>query len=148
MRRAAGFLIAIAVIDQAVHFFVGKSSGIWLLPGGNALIRPVWNAGGIFSWPIPLWVLISGSFCVGMLLLWMLWKRRARHHQLFQWSMLVLLYGGAANLVDRILHGAVLDYIDLPGPFPIFNIPDVLVFCGAIGIVWDMWRTRRIDNRS
>jgi len=43
-----------------------------------------------------------------------------------------VLAGGAGNLVDRLLHGYVVDYLELLFMrFAIFNFADVLITCGV-----------------
>lgn len=43
----------------------------------------------------------------------------------------LILVGGICNIIDRIVYGAVIDYIDLKF-FPVFNLADVYI---SIGIV-------------
>ncbi len=47
----------------------------------------------------------------------------------------LILAGGYANLVDRLLHTGVIDFIRIsygPWVFPIFNIADVAISVGAL----------------
>jgi signal peptidase II len=47
--------------------------------------------------------------------------------------------GGLGNLIDRVLHGAVVDFVSLGiGPLRtgIFNLADVAITVGMIGILW------------
>lgn len=48
----------------------------------------------------------------------------------------LVLAGGTSNLIDRITRGYVVDYIDINNliSFPIFNLADILVCIGVIGI--------------
>ncbi|MFN3607123.1 MAG: signal peptidase II, partial [Cypionkella sp.] len=52
-----------------------------------------------------------------------------------------LLLGGAmGNVVDRVLYGAVADFINMSccgisNPFS-FNVADISIFAGAIGLVF------------
>ena len=52
-----------------------------------------------------------------------------------------LLVGGAlANVLDRLLYGFVLDFLNMSccgidNPF-VFNLADVFIFAGAIGLVF------------
>ena len=47
---------------------------------------------------------------------------------------LLILAGGAGNLIDRILYGKVVDYLEfLFIDFPIFNFADILV-CIGVGL--------------
>jgi signal peptidase II len=51
------------------------------------------------------------------------------------WLSVGLLAGGAlGNLADRVRAGAVTDFIDLP-LWPAFNLADVAITLGAVGLV-------------
>lgn len=53
----------------------------------------------------------------------------------WMWVAVGLLAGGAVgNLVDRVRHGHVTDFIDLP-PWPPFNLADVAITFGVILLV-------------
>ncbi len=47
-----------------------------------------------------------------------------------------IIAGGAANLIDRVFRGFVIDYIEpLFIRFAVFNFADILVTCGAIILI-------------
>ena len=47
-----------------------------------------------------------------------------------------IIAGGAANLIDRVFRGFVIDYIEpLFIRFAVFNFADILVTCGAIVLI-------------
>lgn len=47
-----------------------------------------------------------------------------------------IIAGGAANLIDRVFKGYVIDYIEpLFVKFAVFNFADILVTCGAIILI-------------
>lgn len=51
----------------------------------------------------------------------------------FYLSVALILAGGAGNLVDRILYGYVIDFLDFRLiHFPIFNVADICVVSGVI----------------
>jgi signal peptidase II len=55
-------------------------------------------------------------------------------------NMLALVVGGAAgNILDRILYGGVIDFINV-GFWPVFNIADAAITLGVIGLIWDEFR--------
>lgn len=50
-----------------------------------------------------------------------------------------ILSGAISNIIDRILRGGVIDFIELhAGNFtwPIFNIADMCIVCGAALLLW------------
>lgn len=56
------------------------------------------------------------------------------------WIAVGLLLGGAAgNLIDRIAHEAVTDFIKLP-MWPSFNLADIAITCGVILLAWSFLR--------
>ncbi|MBR3768392.1 MAG: signal peptidase II [Clostridia bacterium] len=49
----------------------------------------------------------------------------------------IILAGGAANMIDRITKGFVVDYIKtLFVDFPVYNFADCLVTCGAFALIF------------
>ena len=70
----------------------------------------------------------------------LIWALRAG---LGKWAMISagLLIGGAlANVVDRLIYGYVLDFLNnsccgLNNPF-VYNLADVFIFAGAIGLIF------------
>jgi signal peptidase II len=61
-----------------------------------------------------------------------------------QYSGLMFIFSGAVgNLINRIFSGGVIDYIDLFGRWPVFNLADILINIGIvlliISIVFDKY---------
>lgn len=52
-------------------------------------------------------------------------------HPLLQTSLSWIAAGGAGNLIDRISHGYVIDYISV-GTFPVWNFADMCIVGGCI----------------
>ena len=49
----------------------------------------------------------------------------------------VIIAGGAANMIDRVMRGFVVDYIEtLFVEFPVYNFADCLVVCGAFSLAF------------
>ncbi|CUH16078.1 Lipoprotein signal peptidase [Jannaschia seosinensis] len=111
------------------------------------VFRMGWNAGmnfGLLSGAEARWILIALAVVVSVVLIW--WARgftrtRAR-------VAAGLIVGGAlANAFDRVLYGAVADFLNMSccgieNPFA-FNLADVFIFAGAAGLVlWGEDRPR------
>jgi len=62
----------------------------------------------------------------------------------------LILAGGVGNLLDRLLHGFVVDYIELLFTrFAIFNFADVCITCGvALVTGWVIWSETRQRKRA
>ncbi|WP_423210771.1 signal peptidase II [Paracoccus yeei] len=105
-------------------------------------LRMAWNQGmnfGLFSseTDVMRWVLISIALAV---CLWVaIWIGRAKPSRFAQVAAGMLIGGALGNVVDRLLYGAVADFLNmsLPGwrnPYS-FNVADIAIFLGAMGLV-------------
>lgn len=48
-----------------------------------------------------------------------------------RWGLVFLASGSVGNLIDRLVRGAVVDFVDL-GFWPVFNLADVLIVTGVL----------------
>ena len=105
-------------------------------------LRMAWNTGinfGLFAdqGALGRWVLVAVALAVSGAVLWWLHAERAgRPHRI---AAGVLVGGALGNVVDRLIYGAVADFLNMAccgidNPFA-FNIADVAIFAGAIGLV-------------
>ena len=62
----------------------------------------------------------------------------------------LILAGGVGNLVDRLFHGFVVDYIELLFMrFAIFNFADICITCGVVLVTcWVIWIEYRQRKRA
>jgi signal peptidase II len=68
--------------------------------------------------------------------------------KLFSFAMACILGGAIGNVVDRMMHGYVVDFLDfhLAGThFPAFNVADGAITIGAVCLIWD--EVRRVRRR-
>lgn len=105
-------------------------------------LRMAWNYGinfGLMAGDSPLtrWVLIALALAISAGVLWWVWNDPGGRWQKIAAGLLV---GGAlGNVVDRLLYGAVADFLNMSccgidNPFA-FNVADIAIFVGAIGLV-------------
>lgn len=83
------------------------------------------------------WALIGFSLIVCCAVFW--WVRKPRHGLRMQISAGLLIGGALGNVIDRILYGYVLDFLNtsccgLNNPF-VFNVADIFIFLGAVGLI-------------
>ncbi|WP_170549866.1 MULTISPECIES: signal peptidase II [Ruegeria] len=83
------------------------------------------------------WVLIGISLAVAIGVL--IWLMRTTPSKLILFCGGLLIGGALGNVVDRVLYGYVLDFLNmsccgLNNPF-VFNLADVFIFAGAFGLV-------------
>ncbi len=147
MRLAVKVATAVLIVDQVSKYTVVHGLGLdrklameVLPPWIN--FRMAWNQGvnfGLFSgqsdWT--RWALILLALGISV---WVwLWVRREPHSALVQVAAGLLIGGALGNVVDRLLYGAVADFLNLsvPGienPYS-FNVADIAIFAGAAGLV-------------
>jgi len=82
------------------------------------------------------WVLISVA--MGIVLFVLVWMRRDPPGRIGLVFAGLLIGGALGNVVDRVLYGAVADFLNMSccgftHPYA-FNVADISVFIGAIGL--------------
>ncbi len=91
------------------------------------------------------WLFIGLALVAVVFIVWML----ARHggERLFSWALALILGGAIGNVIDRLLHGSVVDFIQLHwngAAFPSFNVADSAITVGAALLILDeLMRVRR-----
>lgn len=99
--------------------------------------------------------LIVGSLLVISLIAWLLVAGRDAT-RLNAAGLALLLGGAAGNLTDRIVHGAVTDFLEvwvrflhfaIFNPWPTFNLADAAVTLGAILLIFDVFRPHSSQPR-
>jgi signal peptidase II len=103
--------------------------------------RMAWNRGvnfGIGAGFDMRWVLIAVALAISVGVL--LWLRKAGGTRNMHIAAGFLIGGALGNVVDRLIYGAVADFLNMSccgidNPFA-FNIADVAIFIGAIGLAF------------
>ena len=110
----------------------------------------VHNAGAAFSFLAGAsgwqrWFFVGlGTLATGFIV-WML--RNHGGQRMFSWALSLILGGAVGNVIDRLLHGHVIDFIQVHAAgwyFPSFNIADSAITVGAVLLILDeLLRVRR-----
>lgn len=110
----------------------------------------VHNSGAAFSFLAGAsgwqrWFFVAIGVAAVIFMLWML--RSHAGQRLFSFAMACILGGAIGNVIDRLLHGYVIDFLDfhLRGwHFPAFNVADSAITVGAACLILDeLLRVRR-----
>lgn len=142
----AGFWAFLA--DQASKYLVVHTMG--LRDSGSLDVFPpflnfrmAWNTGinfGLLSnnADAARWILIALALLIaGFVYVWVLRDRPGRIGLI---SAGLLIGGALGNVVDRLLYGAVADFLNMSccginNPYA-FNVADVAIFAGALGLAF------------
>lgn len=131
--------IFVIVLDQlskyTVHMtmFVGQS----IPEQGILRLTHVTNTGSAFGLFTGHTTLLTLGSVVGIMVL-ILFHKSHNIRTKFVYLCLGLQIGGAiGNLLDRLLLGYVVDFIDI-GIWPVFNIADSSIVIGLLGLGWSL----------
>lgn len=124
---AAGTL-ALFVVDRVVKFSAAQAH-----PSQGALLSfgYVPNSGGVFSVPLPHWLLLTAS-TVALTCLAVAARGARRKGRLVRLvGLAFMLIGGASNVLDRLQLGSVTDVFTTIGGLS-FNLSDLYLVSGLV----------------
>jgi signal peptidase II len=119
----------------------------------------VHNTGAAFSFLAEAggwqrWFFTGVGVAASVFIVWML--RTHPGERLFAFALACILGGAIGNVIDRLLYGYVVDWLDFHwsvlagmfpgGHFPAFNIADAAITVGAVSLILDeilRWRRSR-----
>lgn len=143
----SGFVL---VLDQLTKYAITRSFALYesLEVTSFFNIVLVHNRGAAFSllsdaggWQRGFFTAIALAASV-----WIAWLLRKHASQtLFCLALSLILGGALGNVIDRVLIGAVVDFLDFHAfgvHWPAFNVADSAISCGAVLLIWDAFRTR------
>jgi signal peptidase II len=147
-----GIALAVIVLDQLAKMLI---IGTFHLGEGRTVtsffnIVRVHNTGAAFSFLAGAsgwqrWFFVGLGGAAAAFIVWML--RSHGGQRLFGWALSLILGGALGNVIDRLLHGYVVDFIQLHHKgwyFPSFNIADSAISVGAALLILDeLLRVRR-----
>ena len=132
--------LAVFILDRVSKFFVLK-----LIPLNSSIDFPIFslthvlNTGTAFgilknaSW---FFVIFAAAVSVFLIL-------KYRTFSLDLQPLLGLILGGAVgNLLDRLLYGAVIDFVDFHF-WPAFNIADSAISIAVVLLLWREYKPRK-----
>ncbi len=146
---------------------LGKWAAVKVLVHGEVPLLPflkltlVFNTGAAFGLlsDAPGWQnrLFMGVALAASVVIYFMLRRLTRHEWLTAVGLALILGGALGNLVDRALHGYVIDFIDVFYPaadlrclwpfsahdggchWPVFNLADAAITIGAVLLVLDVF---------
>jgi signal peptidase II len=147
-----GLSLLILIADQVTkvmvlgHFRLGDSTHVTSFFN---LVR-VHNEGAAFSFLAGAsgwqrWFFTAIGIGAAIFIVWMLKSHPGQ--RLFAFAMSCILAGAIGNVIDRLVHGYVVDFLQFHYAgwyFPSFNVADSAITIGAIAMILDeLLRVRR-----
>jgi len=90
------------------------------------------------------WLFTGIGVAAAIFIVWMLKSHPGQ--KLFSFAMACILGGAVGNVIDRMLHGYVVDFLDFHignSHFPAFNVADSAITIGAVCLILDEIRRVR-----
>jgi signal peptidase II len=112
--------LLLVFVDQLSKYIVRSSGGFYICNPNIAF--------GIKVSEISFWLLWIAFISV---LLFLLYKKSWSFNYYF---LILILSGAISNMLDRFIHGCIIDFIDLRF-WPIFNLADIFIVIGVILIL-------------
>ncbi len=152
MLRWLWLAAVVIVLDQLTKYWADAQLQLhWpreVMTGFNLTLS--YNAGAAFSFLADAggwqrWFFITLALGVAAFII--SWLRRLTHEERWMAIALTLVLGGAiGNVIDRVLLGHVIDFIDIyygGWHWPTFNIADSAISIGAVMMVIDGLRGQK-----
>lgn len=147
-----GLALLILILDQFTKVMV---LGYYQLGDSTRVTRffnlvRVHNEGAAFSFLAGAagwqrWLFTAIGIAAALFIVWML--RSHPGQRLFAFAMSCILGGAIGNVIDRLVHGYVVDFLQFHYAgwyFPSFNMADSAITIGAIAMILDeLLRVRR-----
>ncbi len=126
----------VLLLDQAVKYLI-----VHFKP--ELVTRNTGAGFGLLQGQAVLLTIISLGVAVGVIAL----HRRIENRQWPQFLWGLFLGGVVGNLIDRMAHSYVIDFIDL-GFWPAFNVADAAISIAAIGLVVWYWKKKSYHGHA
>lgn len=151
-------LLAVVVIglDQTSklaishHFVYGEAMAV--TPFFNLVLAH--NTGAAFSFlsdagGMQRWLFSAIAIVASVWIVWLL--RRHQAEKLFSFALAFILGGALGNLIDRIVYGYVVDFLDFywgSYHFAAFNLADSAITCGAALLILDSLKNKHHEDTA
>lgn len=150
-----GIALVVLVIDQFTKWLIVQRYGLFQgfeVTSFFNIVR-VHNLGAAFSFLSNAggwqrWLFTAIALAASIAIVWLL--RTSTHRPRAALGLSLILGGAVGNLIDRLIYGYVVDFLDFHwqflsllfqgGHFPAFNIADSGITVGAVLLIWDELR--------
>ena len=161
VERRVGFMVALAVfaLDQLSKWYVTGPLGLSQL-GDQLFLLPIFNftytenqgiSLGLLNAtnPVGRWMLVALTSAIAVGVAVWIGKEKNRIDQV---ALGMVLGGALGNILDRVRHGYVTDFLDLHfgefRPFLIFNVGDAAISIAVVILLLRAFVTRKDDAKG
>ena len=147
MKKIAGIGIIVVLVDQILKLLVSSTMPL----NASKDISLVHNDGAA-------WSILSGNrlllIIISLLALILIYFLFVKGKQLTSLDILtygILMGGIVGNLLDRIIHGYVVDFLDfclLGYNYPVFNFADCCIVIAACLLIFDVLKEGLLCKKS
>ena len=137
----------VVILDQLTKWMIVKWVPLYDKIPVNEFINITHqrNTGAAFSFMADAggwqrWFFVVLATAVSAYILWWLWRIRTEGQVALSAGLALVLGGAIGNVLDRILLGSVVDFIQVyigSWPFPSFNVADSAITVGAVFLIFD-----------
>jgi len=144
-KLAVPFILILIFLDQVtkwwiINYIMQPIKILPITPFFNIVLT--WNSGisfGIFSNQGSFSVIILSTLATLIVFFLAVWLMKAVNKKLII-GLICIIGGAIGNIIDRVYHGAVIDFLDFhikSYHWPAFNVADSCIFIGATLIILD-----------
>ena len=144
-KLAVPFILILIFLDQVtkwwiINYIMQPIKILPITPFFNIVLT--WNSGisfGIFSNQGSFSVIILSTLATLIVFFLAVWLMKAVNKKLII-GLICIIGGAIGNIIDRVYHGAVIDFLDFHIKnyhWPAFNVADSCIFIGATLIILD-----------
>ena len=144
-KLAVPFILILIFLDQVtkwwiINYIMQPIKILPITPFFNIVLT--WNSGisfGIFSNQGSFSVIILSTLATLIVFFLAVWLMKAENKKLIM-GLICIIGGAIGNIIDRVYHGAVIDFLDFhikSYHWPAFNVADSCIFIGATLIILD-----------
>ena len=144
-KLAVPFILILIFLDQVtkwwiINYIMQPIKILPITPFFNIVLT--WNSGisfGIFSNQGSFSVIILSTLATLIVFFLAAWLMKAENKKLII-GLICIIGGAIGNIIDRVYHGAVIDFLDFhikSYHWPAFNVADSCIFIGATLIILD-----------
>ncbi|MEK6983541.1 MAG: signal peptidase II [Nanoarchaeota archaeon] len=132
----------IVLLDQFTKFFIKQNLQLnQSIPIINNIfhLTYVTNTGSAFGLFKGFNAIFTAFSLIVIITIFYYLKRINKNEKILQFSVGLLLGGTLGNLIDRIIHGAVIDFLDFR-VWPVFNVADSAVTISIAILIILLWK--------